>query len=334
MRFDNTLILYLLWLTPFLVLFFVYANKKRKVRLEKFIDKNLIEKLISGFSYRRRKVKYLLLVIAFIFVIIALARPQIGFTWEEIHQKGVDIYVAVDVSDSMLAEDFKPNRLERAKRELIDLINLAQGDRIGLVLFAGNAIIQVPLTSDYNALQMFIDEISTHSVPVKGTSVSSAIDLALASFSRASESSSKAIILITDGEDHEGNLKALAEKAKDQGVKVFAIGVGSSEGVPIPLGPNRYKRNAKGEIVKTKADFSALKMLAQTTGGVYTNSVTGQYDLTNIYVKGIKNVLADDDLVTKRRKNWIDRYQWILAFVFILLAVETILSERTNKQQS
>jgi Ca-activated chloride channel family protein len=331
MKFEHLNYLYLLWLTPLLVVFIIYSLKRRKALLKQFCSINICPKIIEGFSEKRKIIKSVFIIITFIFLIITMAGPKWGYSWEDIQRRGVDIFVAIDVSDSMLAEDIKPNRLERAKRELIDFMSIAQGDRIGLVVFAGSSFIQCPLTLDYSAIQMFIDDINTSSVPVKGTSIGSAIKTCLDAFNRSAESSSKAIILITDGEDHGGNVFEIAKEAKKQNVKIYIIGVGSSEGGYIPY-YDSFKKDNSGNKILSKTDFEQLKQIAKITDGVYTNSVTGNLDIENIYIKGIKKDLKDRKLKTSREKKWVERFQWPLAIAFIFLVAEFFLSSRKRSR--
>ncbi|MCK5513335.1 MAG: VWA domain-containing protein, partial [Deltaproteobacteria bacterium] len=198
--------------------------------------------------------------------IFALTRPQWGFHWEEIKRVGVDVMVAIDVSESMLAEDVKPNRLERAKREVIDLIEMMEGDRIGLIAFAGTSFVQCPLTLDYGACKMFLDYIDTDLIPVPGTAIAEAIRTSLKSFNKR-ERKSKALIIITDGEDHEGEPIDAAKEAKKEGIKIFTIGVGREGGAPIPLkdGSGGFKKDRKGDMVITHLDEITLQKIALET---------------------------------------------------------------------
>jgi Ca-activated chloride channel family protein len=333
MVFENLYFIYLLWLTPLLIIFLVYAYKRRIHLLELFCNNQICQKVIEGYSHKRRKVKFSLIVIVFILLIFSLAGPKWGYVWEDIHRKGVDIFVAIDVSDSMLAEDIDPNRLERAKRELIDFMDFLQGDRVGIIVFAGTSFIQCPLTLDYSALQMFIDQISTSSVPVKGTSLGSAIQTAIDAFNRSAESSSKAIILITDGEDHAGNVLNIAKEAKKQDIRIYAIGLGKPGGGTIPA-YRGTKKDFSGNVVVSTPNFDQLKEIAKITGGVYANSVTGNMDIENIYLKGIKQALQERDLKTTREKKWIHRFQWPLAIALFMLLAEFFLSERKRIEKN
>ncbi|MGD9582010.1 MAG: VWA domain-containing protein, partial [Vampirovibrionia bacterium] len=306
MKFANTYIIHFLFLTPLLIAFFIFAFKRQKKLLEKFCNNAICQKIIEGYSAPRKVIRYVLLTLIFIILIFTLARPQWGYTWQDINRKGVDIYIALDVSDSMLAKDVDPNRLERAKREIKDFIDILQGDRVGLIVFSGSSFIQCPLTLDYSAIQLFIDNISTESVPVKGTSIGSAIQTALDAFNRSAESDSKAIILISDGEDHMGNIKKVAEKAKSEDVIIYTIGLGTTSGGKISVN-NELKKDMYGNAITTKANFDQLKEIAHITGGKFEYSVTGNMDIEEIYNKGIKKVLKARDLKTTREKNWVDR---------------------------
>lgn len=332
MKFANLNYIYILWFTPLLIFFFIYTFKRRKVLLERFCSHNLCLKIIEGFSQGRRIFKFFILTLVFMLLVVTLAGPQWGFKWEDIRRRGVDIYIALDISDSMLANDMKPTRLERAKREIKDFVRALTGDRVGMILFSGSSYIQCPLTTDYGTLDMFIDEISPNSIPVKGTSISSAIKTGIDAFNRSAESSSKAIILITDGEDHMGDVIKMAKEAKNQGVKIYAIGLGESGGSSIPYSSG-FKKDIYGNTIVSKPNFSQLKEVAKITGGIYVHSVTGNLDIDRIYIKGIKKSLKARDLKITRAKNWIDRFQWPLAFALLLLLSEFFISERKRHKK-
>ncbi|NOY53388.1 MAG: VWA domain-containing protein [Deltaproteobacteria bacterium] len=262
------------------------------------------------------------MVVAIALSIVALARPRWGFRWEEIRRRGVDIVVALDVSQSMMATDVDPNRLERAKRKIQDLLTMLRGDRIGLVAFAGSSFIQCPLTLDYGAFRIFLDGLSPDLIPVPGTAVARAIETSLTAFDPKLRTS-KAIILITDGEDHGGNPLSAAKKAKEAGVKIFTIGIGKREGAPIPLaGPGGgFKKDHSGNLILTRLDEETLKKIALTTGGAYVHSVTGDMDLQSIYLKGIRMGMKQTELATRRKKRWTERFEWpLMAAVFLLIA--------------
>lgn len=329
MKFGNLNYLYLLWLIPALVVFYIYAFRAKDKAIKAFCSLDLAGKLMPLVSRSRQKFKAVLLILAVLFTILALVRPKWGFQWEEVKRRGVDIIIALDVSQSMLAEDVKPNRLERAKREITDLLQILEGDRIGLVAFAGTSFVQCPLTLDYGAVSIFLDYLDTDLIPIQGTALSQAIRTSIKAFSDR-ERKSKALILITDGEGHEGDMMAAAEDAKSEGIKIFAIGIGKKGGAPIPL-PGKsggFKKNRNGELILTKLDETALQKIALTTGGSYVRSVTGNLDLEEIYQKGIKERLEQKELKSTRRKRWEERYQWFALLAFILVAGESLLSER------
>ena len=328
--FGNLKFLWLLWFIPMLLFFYMWANNKKNILIEKFVSKDLKDKLLMGFSPTRQRFKIFLLLIVITFSILALIRPKWGFHWEEIKRKGVDIVVALDVSKSMLAEDVSPNRLERAKREIIDLINLLQGDRLGLVAFAGTSFIQSPLTLDYGAVKIFLDDLDTELIPVPGTAIADAIEKSIKAFD-PDDGKSRVIILITDGEDHMNDPLAAAKQANEQKIKIYTIGIGAKEGAPIPDQGGGFKKDHKGNVVLTQLDETSLQKIALETGGSYVRSVSGDLDLENIY-KDINKTVEDKELKSGKRKRFEERYQWILMLAFLFLILEVFISERTNRK--
>ena len=234
MNFAALEYLYLFWILPAMVLLAIYSFRKKDQLLRLFADTELWDRLMPDVHRRRQTFKFLLLLAAVGLLLTSFLRPRWGFHWEEIKRKGVDLLVAIDVSESMLAEDIQPNRLERAKREITDLVGMLQGDRVGLVAFAGAAFLECPLTLDYGAFRIFLDYLDTELIPVPGTAIGEAIQTAIRSFS-TERRASKALILITDGEDHPGKAEKAAEAAKEKGIRIFTIGIGSEHGAPIPL---------------------------------------------------------------------------------------------------
>jgi len=313
-----------------LLFFYMWAANKKNILIEQFVSKDLKDKLLLGFSKTRQKFKIALLLMAITFSILALIRPKWGFHWEEIKRKGVDIVVALDVSKSMLAEDVSPNRLERAKREIIDLINLLQGDRLGLVAFAGTSFIQSPLTLDYGAVKIFLDDLDTELIPVPGTAIADAIEKSIKAFD-PDDGKSRVIILITDGEDHMNNPLEAAKRANEQKIKIYTIGIGAQEGAPIPDQGGGFKKDQKGNVVLTQLDETSLQKIALETGGSYVRSVSGDLDLENIY-KDINKTVEDKELKSGKRKRFEERYQWILMLAFILLILEVFISERSSRK--
>ena len=328
--FGNLKFLWLLWLIPGLLFFYMWATNKKNLLIEKFVSKDLKDKLLLGFSRTRQRFKIFLILMVITLSVLALIRPKWGFHWEEIKRKGVDIVVALDVSKSMLAEDVSPNRLERAKREIIDLINLLQGDRLGLVAFSGTSFIQSPLTLDYGAVKIFLDDLDTDLIPVPGTAIADAIEKSIKAFD-PDDGKSRVIILITDGEDHMNNPLEAAQRANEQKIKIYTIGIGAQEGAPIPDQGGGFKKDNKGNVVLTQLDETSLQKIALETGGSYVRSVSGDLDLENIY-KDINKTVEDKELKSGKRKRFEERYQWVLMLAFLLLILEVFISERTNRK--
>jgi len=335
MRFGNLPYLLFLWIVPGLILFYIYAFRKKDKYIKLFSDKKLFQQLTPDVSRRRQVLKVFLLLAAISFSVFALIRPKWGFHWEEIKRKGVDIFVCVDVSTSMLAEDIKPTRLERAKRKIHDLINLLEGDRIGLVAFAGISFVQCPLTLDYGACQIFLDYLDTDLIPVQGTAIADAIRTATRSFPKG-ERKSKVIILITDGEDHEGKPLEAAQEAKKEGINIFAIGIGKPEGAPVPdpSGKGGFKQDSSGGLILSKLDEVTLQKIALETGGSYVRSVTGDMDLDRIYLNDIKVNIEKKELESTRRKRWEERFQWPLLIALLVLSLEAFVSEKRTVKKN
>ncbi len=334
MRFEQPEYLYLFWLLPLYIIFIVSANRRRQNKLDNFSSPEIQTSIINPIIKQKRKRKSFLFFLVLACLIFALCRPQWGFQWEDLKQKGLDIVVAMDVSSSMLAEDIKPNRLERAKRKVSDLIQMLMGDRIGLVAFAGVSFIQCPLTLDYSAANIFLDILDADLIPIPGTDLGEAIIKSLQAF-KEEDNTSKVIIVITDGEDHGGKLNKASQKAKEMGVKIFAIGIGGDIGAPIPKrGESGFKIDKQGEVALTKLDENALQTVAIETGGAYVRSVTGDMDLKKIYLENIKEQLNDSELKSGRKKIWQDRFQWFLVVALALLTLESYQRNRINHRPS
>jgi Ca-activated chloride channel family protein len=329
MNFAALEYLYLLWILPAMVLLAVYSFRKKDQLLRLFADTELWGRLMPDVHRRRQTLKFLLLLAAVGLLLTAFLRPRWGFHWEEIKRKGVDIIVAIDVSESMLAEDIQPNRLERAKREITDLVGMLRGDRVGLIAFAGAAFLECPLTLDYGSFRIFLDYLDTELIPVPGTAIGEAIQTAIRAFS-TERRASKALILITDGEDHPGQAEKAAEAAKEKGIRIFTIGIGSEEGAPIPLpgGKGDFKKDRKGQVVLSKLQETALQKIALTTGGSYVRSVSGDMDLKKIYEEEIRGKMEAGELKSTKKRRWEERFQWFLFGSILLLALESILPDR------
>jgi Ca-activated chloride channel homolog len=326
-RFGNPYFLGLIWLIPAIGIFYVWAFRKKKALIERFVSDELRDRLLTGVSFPRQRLKASLFAIGCAFTILSLLQPQWGFHWEEIQRRGVDIMIALDTSKSMLAEDISPNRIERAKRKISDFLKIVEGDRIGLIAFAGTAFLQCPLTLDQGAVQIFLDTVDTDLIPVPGTAISEAISLAIQSFQK-SERNSRALLLITDGEETTGSDLEAAKKANEQGIKVYTIGIGKEEGAPIPNKEGGgFKKDRQGNVVLTKLDEQGLQKLALETGGSYVRSVSGDLDLEKIYADLKKNT-EEKELKSGRQKRFEERFQWPLLLAFLCFFFEAVLSER------
>ena len=326
--------LWLLWLVPVVAAFFLWSFRRKGALLERFASPEMLARIESGVSRPRQYLKMSLVTTAIALALLSLTEPQYGYTWEEVQRRGVDIVIALDVSDSMLVQDAEVGgrltRLERAKREIADLLRMLEGDRIGLVAFAGDAFLECPLTLDYAAAEIFLDAIDTDLIPVKGTAIGLALQESIEAFGGGANES-RAIILITDGEDHSGEVLQAAEAAKVAGVRVFPIGIGRDEGSPIPGPDGNLRRDRSGELILSKLDEPTLQKVALTTGGRYVRSVTGDVDLEKIYLQGIKASLEDQELGSRRRQHWENRFQWLVGGAMVLLALEPLIGERRRR---
>jgi len=326
MRFGAPMYFHFFWLMIPLILFLVSAFKKKRALVQKFCGSLMAQRLVPEVVWKNQKQRNVLLLLALFFGLLSLTQPRWGYQWEEIHSEGVDIIVALDVSNSMLAEDVKPSRLKRAQREISDLLNLMNGDRIGLVAFAGTAFLQCPLTLDYSAARIFLETLDSDLIPVQGTALGTAIRTAVQAFSQK-EKKSKALILITDGEDQEGDAQSAAQFAAEQGVKIFIIGVGGEQGAPIPEPEGGFKKDQNGEVVLTKLDETALIEIAKTTQGSYVRSISGDLDLETIYFERLKKNVTQKELNIDKRKRWQERFQWPAFLALICLGFATLQNE-------
>jgi Ca-activated chloride channel homolog len=330
MHFARSEYLNLLWILPALGVFFYYSFRLRRKRLEKFIGVALASRLTVEFSRARAILRILLLLGFFTFAILAISRPQWGARLEMVHRHGVDIIAALDTSYSMNTEDVAPNRLEKAKSEIRSLLDKSEGDRIGLVGFSGAAVVQCPLTLDHGAVNLFLDVANSGMVPEPGTSLASAIDTATSAFV-TKERKYKVLILFTDGEDLEGQVDKAVQKAKDAGVIIYAVGVGTPQGKPIPIRDAKgdvveYRKDTGGQVVISALDERSLAEITDQTGGRYFRVTNSGNEIDAIY-KDISG-LEKKELESRLQQNFEDRFQYPLALVFVFLAAECWLSER------
>lgn len=329
MTFARLWILHFLWLVPAAALALIVETRKKKKALERFADPLLLVRLTGSPQKGRRFIKGLLLLTSLTFLILALAGPRWGSHYQEVSQRGVDIMVLVDVSTSMLVEDVKPNRLERARREVLDFIKVIQGDRIGLVAFSGAAFVQCPLTLDYQAVELFLRELDPDLIPVPGTDLGAAIETAVPAFDDKTETD-KVIVLITDGEDNESRGLEAARKAAGKGIRIFVFGMGDASGGPIPSagGKGGFKKDEKGKMILSRLDEKGLKDLASMSGGTYARAVAGDLDLDILYFDGIKSRTEAKILKSGKIKVYEERFSlFVLAAIFLLL-LEGLVMER------
>ena len=330
MQFGNPNSFWLLAITLALAVFFVWSFRARRRALERFAAQPLAAKLTASVRPVARRWKAVLIVAATLFTAVALAQPRWGFEWREVKRRGVDIFVLLDVSKSMLTEDVRPNRLTQAKYAVQDLLGKLRGDRIGLIAFAGTAFVQCPLTVDYEAFRLTLKDVDPRIIPRGGTAIAAAIRTALKGF-EAGEGRDRAIVLITDGEVTEGDALAAAEDAGKAGVRIYAIGVGTTEGELIPVRedskPMDFLKDREGQVVKSRLDEETLKRIALKTGGIYVRSVAGDFGIDTIYDKGIAQ-LQREEFEARLQKRYFERFQWPLGIAFALLAIEAFVSDR------
>ncbi len=298
---------------------------RRKRAIELMIHERNEPLLLHDLGRRQRWSSLIVMIVAMLCISFSLLNPKWGFHWEEIQRKGVDVMVAVDVSQSMLAKDSEPNRLINAKRKILDLLNLIEGDRIGLIAFAGTSYLQCPLTLDYGAFRIFLDLLDTDLIPQQGTAIDQAIFMAMNAF-RQSGQKSRALILITDGEEHSGEYLEAAKQASEMGIRIYTLGFGSPDGHPIPSQDGRGNlRDSQGNIVISRLNEEILQQIALETGGAYVRAQTGDRDLRQIYEGEILKKLEAQDLKSSRQRRYEPRFQWFLLFGFLLILIDTLI---------
>ena len=329
MNLSHLWMLNLLWLLPLAALMLVIQSRKKKRAMEFFADTHLLERLTLLDHRGRRFIKALLLILSLGLMLFALAGPRWGSHYEEVSQKGVDIMLVIDVSPSMLVEDVSPNRLERARREIVDFIKVVQGDRVGLVAFAGAAFTQCPLTLDYAALEMFLDALQPDLIPVPGTDLGGAIELGISAFD-AESATDKVMLLITDGEDNEKQGMTAARRAAAEGIKIYVFGIGDASGGPIPEldGGGGFKKDNQGKLILSKLDEAGLREIAALTGGSYVRSVAGDLDLDILYFDGIKSQTQAQELKSGKIKVYEERFPLFVLAAFVILLIEGFIDEK------
>lgn len=326
-RFDHPLYLWLLLLIPILAIIYLAWARKRKKRMLKFGDLNLLRQLSPSYSKYRPFVKFLLMELTLALMIIMLARPQMGTKVSTDKRKGIEAIIAMDISNSMLAEDVAPSRLEKSKMMVENLVNNFTEDRIGLIVFAGDAYVQLPITADYVSAKMFLNNIDPSLIGTQGTDIGEALDLAMHSFSQDTKTG-KAIIVITDGEDHEGHAEKMAKNASKMGIRVFILGIGSSSGAPIPLGDGEYLKDSKGNTVMTRLNEFMCRQIASAGDGLYLhidNNFAAEKRLNTELGKMQKGNLGGTVY-----SEFDDQFQAVAVLIILLLIIETLILEVKN----
>jgi Ca-activated chloride channel homolog len=331
-RFANPDFLYLLLTLPVLLLLFIINEVRKKRALRKLGDAGLVGRLVPELSVSRPSVKFFIVIVAYTLLIIMLARPQFGSKLEDVRKEGIEVIIALDVSNSMMAEDIQPDRMTRAKQAISRLVDNLDKDKIGLIVFAGDAYTQIPITTDYISAKMFLSTIGPNMVPKQGTSIGAAIDLGIRSFSPG-EGKSKAMVIITDGENHEDDPMKSAENAAKAGIVIHTIGIGSTDGVPVPVlvnGKKDYLKDNNGTTVITKLDEDILKKIAVTANGNYVRASNSNIGLDEIFnqIRKMKTQELESSMYTE----YNDQFQIFAAVALFLLILDFIVMERKNRR--
>lgn len=327
-RFGEPLYLYLLIVVPILAAFYFYSNYRRRRRLKEYGDMELLKQLMPEVSKYRPDVKFWLLLAAMVMVIFMLAQPQFGSKMETVKRQGIETVVALDISNSMLAQDVAPSRLEKSKKLISRLVEAFNNDKVALIVFAGEAFTQLPITSDYVSAKMFLETISPSLISTQGTDIRAAINLAMKSFT-PNDGVGRAIVLITDGENHEGGAIEAAQEAAKKGIHVFVLGVGSPDGSPIPVeGSNEFRRDKDGNVVVTRLNEEMCREIARAGNGMYV-----RVDNTNNAERALNaevNKLAKADVETQVFTEFDEQFRVLAWLALILLAVEIMILNRRN----
>jgi Ca-activated chloride channel family protein len=330
MRFAEPFNLLLIFVVIIIGLLIFWAISRKKRLLKLFGDLPLIMKNAPFISFARQRTKVMILLFGMIFIVLALSRLQFGTHLEMLKREGIDIVVALDVSNSMLAQDMKPNRLSKAKQEILSIIDRLKGDRIGLIAFAGEAFTQCPLTLDYSAAKLLLTAMDHASVSIQGTSLKEPIETGIELFDQKSKKH-KVLLLLTDGEDHAEGAIPAAEQARQDGIKIYTVGIGNPAGEPIPIISRNnkqvgFKKDSEGEVIVTKLDEAILQKISITTGGKYYHATAGEIELDRIFeeIAKMEKKELEGTLVTR----FDDRFQWPLIIALLLIIGEFFLSEK------
>lgn len=327
-RFEEPAYLYLLFLVPIAIAGYLYSNYKRRRAIRKFGDPSLLTELMPSVSKHRPDVKFLLMTLVIALFAVLLARPQFGSKQETVKRKGVEVIIALDISNSMLAQDVQPSRLDKAKMLISKLVDNLDNDKIGMIVFAGDAFTQLPITSDYVSAKIFLESINPSLISKQGTAIGQAIDLAVRSFT-PQEKVGRSIIIITDGENHEGGIDDAVKKATEKGIQINVLGVGLPNGAPIPIvGSNDYRRDNEGNVVVTRLNEPMCQDIAKKGEGVYV-----RVDNTNSAQKVIAeeiDKMSKADVESKVYSDYNEQFQSVAWIILCLLLVEMLILDRKN----
>ena len=331
-RFAHIEFLWLLLAIPVLVALHIWITRRKRQQLQLFGDPELMVELMPNASRIRPHVKFALMLTALSLLIIGIARPQYGTKEQTVKRQGIDVMIALDISNSMLAEDVAPNRLERAKQMLSKLVDQMVDDKLGLVVFAGDAFTQIPITCDYVSAKMYLQSITPDIIPAQGTAIGKAITTCVSSFGTEDTEKSRAIILITDGENHEDNAQEAAKMAKEKGIHVFVVGIGKPEGSPIPDGRGGFKKDRQGTVVVSRLSEDMCQEVAAAGGGMYVRA-----DNSNTATRALEkeiDKLGKQEIETKVYSDYNEQYQSFIFIALLLLVIDFFIFSRKNKSIS
>lgn len=329
-RFAHPSLLYLLIVIPLLIVFYVVMVRKKKKAIAEFGNPELLRPLMPLLSFKRGAWKFVMLLLALFFVILGVAGPQFGSKLQQVKKKGVELVIALDVSNSMMAQDIKPSRLEKAKMAISRMVEKLSDDKVGLVVFAGDAYVQLPITTDYSSAKLFLSNINTDIVPVQGTAIGAAIDLAARSFTPETEAA-KAIIVITDGENHQDDAIAAAKQAREKGITIHTIGMGLEQGAPIPEKgqAGQYMKDGQGNVVISRLDEETLRQIAKAGEGLYVRANNADVGLSQLLdeVNQMEKTLLEERIYS----DYAEKYQYILLLGLLFIFVEFMILGRRNR---
>lgn len=329
-RFANIEYLWFLILIPVFITAYIIIIRRKKNQLKEFGDPSLIAELMPNVSSLRPHIKFSITLLALILLIIAVARPQYGQNERTIKRQGIEVMIALDISNSMLAEDVAPNRLDRAKQMLSKMIDNMTEDKVGLVVFAGEAFTQLPITCDYVSAKMFLNTITPELIKTQGTAIGDAINTSIRSFGSEQSEASRVIILLTDGENHEDDAESAAKKALEMGIKTFVVGIGKSEGSPIPMpGTGAFRKDREGNVVVSRLNEDMCRQIAKAGNGIYVHC-----DNTNTAMRALQkeiDTMATSEIETQVYQDYNEQYQAFALLALLILAGEFFIFSRKNK---